>query len=334
MSGERRRRRTRALMLGAGLTLAALGVSGVLVWSRFATALRVQRARVSHGSKVLTSSRFGTIEFATAGHGTPVLIVHGAGGGFDQPAVGRFVAAGYRVIAPSRFGYLRSSSPSDPSPENQADAFVDLLDALHIERASVIGVSAGALSALQFAARHAGRCRSLILIVPAASAAGNRLAAQGALPEQGLVSKAIAERMIRSDFLYWLGLTFARDWMIRSVLATDPALVVAASSEERQRAYEMLWHVMPISGRSQGFLDDARLVSTPQSIALERITAPTLVVSMEDDLYRTAEPARLIATTIPGARLLTYPTGGHVWVGHDAELFTEIDAFIRLRERP
>jgi 2-hydroxy-6-oxonona-2,4-dienedioate hydrolase len=321
-------------LFGLGLTACALGLAGAVTWSRFTTALEVERARVRRGSRVFTSPRFGQIEFATAGQGAPVLVVHGAGGGFDQPPTGRLVAAGYQVIVPSRFGYLRSSSPSDPTPENQADAFAALLDELQIRSTFVVGISAGALSALQFAVRHPDRCRALILIVPAASAAGQRSRAQGPMPQQGSVSRAIVERLVKSDFLYWLGVTLAHDWMMRSVLATDPAVVAAASPAERERADTILRHVLPISARSEGLLNDVRFVSVPQPIAFERITAPTLVFSLEDDYYRTLEPARVIAATIPGAGLVTYPTGGHVWVGHHAELFAEADAFLRLHERP
>jgi predicted alpha/beta hydrolase family esterase len=53
------------------------------------------------------------------------------------------------------------------------------------------------------------------------------------------------------------------------------------------------------------------------------------VISLEDDLYRTIEPARFIATKIPGARLVTYASGGHIWIGHDAEMFAEVDAFLK-----
>jgi pimeloyl-ACP methyl ester carboxylesterase len=91
----------------------------------------------------------------------------------------------------------------------------------------------------------------------------------------------------------------------------------------------MLWNLMPISQRSQGFLNDVRFASAPQSIAVEEIKAPTLVVSLEDDFFRTLAPARFIAAHVPGARLLTYASGGHVWVGHDAELFAEVEAFLK-----
>jgi 2-hydroxy-6-oxonona-2,4-dienedioate hydrolase len=54
--------------------------------------------------------------------------------------------------------------PRTPSSENQADAFVDLLDQLGIVRVPAIGGSAGALSAMQFAIRHPDRCSALVVI--------------------------------------------------------------------------------------------------------------------------------------------------------------------------
>lgn len=123
-------------------------------------------------------------------------------------------------------------------------------------------------------------------------------------------------------------MTLAPARMIRFVLAPDPAVVAAASPAERQRALDILWNILPLSARSQGFLNDARFVSTPQAIAVEKITAPTLVASLEDDFYRTIAPARAIAAAIPGARLLTYATGGHAFIGREADIFAEVEAFI------
>lgn len=318
------------MLLGAGLTFGILGITVAAVWWRFAVALRMHRARIDHGSQVI-ASRFGPIEFATAGNGPPVLMSHGAAGGFDQglSAAGPLTAAGYRVVAPSRFGYLRSSSPSDSSPEHQADAFAELLDELGIPRVAVIGLSAGAPAALQFAVRHPDRCRSLTVVVPAAVSAGAVVPAQGALPEQPALARAIVGYVIRSDLLYWLGITLARNAMIRSVLATDPAIVARAGAAERRRVEDILRNILPISKRSRGLLNDTHLAGTPQSIAVERIAVPTLVVSLEDDLYRTLGAARSLAARIPGARLLTYARGGHVFAGHGAELFAAIDTFLR-----
>src|SRR6185437_6784067 len=92
------------------------------------------------------------------------------GGGFDQ---GRQFAAilanrGYRVIAVSRFGYLRTPLPADASAEAQARAHACLLDALHIRRAAIIGASAGAPSSILFALQYPERVSALGLLVPAA----------------------------------------------------------------------------------------------------------------------------------------------------------------------
>lgn len=62
---------------------------------------------------------------------------------------------------------------------------------------------------------------------------------------------------------------------------------------------------------------------------LERIAAETFVASLEDDRFETAAAARHIANSVPGAEFVIYPSGGHVWAGHDDDLFARIDAFLR-----
>ncbi len=117
----------------------------------------------------LVETSAGAVEYAEADDGPPLLMIHGSGGGFDQGlAMGApLVARGWRLIATSRFGYLRSEVPPDSSHTAQADALAELLDALGIARAPVLGGSAGAMSAASFAARHPGKCAALVVLVPA-----------------------------------------------------------------------------------------------------------------------------------------------------------------------
>ena len=86
------------------------------------------------------------------------------------------------------------------------------------------------------------------------------------------------------------------------------------------------WNVLPIRERTEGLSNDGRCLSTPQAIAFDRIEAPTLVVSTKETA-RAVETARLIAKRIPDARLVTYRTGGHFWIGHDRELLVEVVGF-------
>jgi len=73
-------------------------------------------------------------------------------------------------------------------------------------------------------------------------------------------------------------------------------------------------------------------MSSLERYALERITAPTLAISAQDDGYDTYESARYTAAQIPHARFLGFPTGGHLLAGHQQEVMAEITRF--LDERP
>lgn len=314
-------RRRSFLRLGLAGVGAAIGAGAV--WRAFTREMDMARARVSEGSAVIQTS-FGAMEFALAGHGPPVVSIHGTGGGFDQGlAIGRrLAAAGRQVISPSRFGYLRSDNPTDPSPEHQADAIAELLVHLRVEQASVIGVSAGALTALAFAIRHRTRCNALVALVPASYAPGRAPA------EISVMQRAIMEYGLKSDFLFWAGAQVAEDAMVRTLLATDPRLVANAASSERARARTILREILPVSERARGLLNDAAQAGVAQPMPIQSIVAPTLAISLEDDLFGTADAARHIAATVQDARLVIYPSGGHVWIGHDAEVFEEIDAFL------
>ncbi len=310
--------------------LAAGGAVGALAagWLHrgYSRALDAARTRIARYRATTITSRFGPLEYAEAGTGKPVLMIHGSGGGCDQ---GLLFAApllehGMRVISPSRFGYLGSAFPADASPENQADAFVDLLDALDVDRIAVIGGSAGALSAIAFAIHHPDRCSALIPVVPA-TYVPDRPSARPWSPGQ----QHVVEAALGSDFLFWAAISAMPEMMIGSVLATDPALLAAASADERSRVQAVLDSILPVSERRHGLLNDMRLAGDPQPMPLERITAPTLAISVEDDRYLTADAARHIAASVPGARLLLYSTGGHVWIGHNAEIFAAISDFLK-----
>jgi 2-hydroxy-6-oxonona-2,4-dienedioate hydrolase len=313
----------RRMVLISGFFVLAGALGGSAARRSFNIEMAKQYLRIKSGSQ-LFESRFRPMEYGVAGEGPPVLMIHGTGGGFDQGLLfaTRLSASGHHVIAPSRFGYLRSKYPQDPSPKNQADAFVDLLDELGIDKAPVIGGSAGALSAIAFALRHPDRCSALIAIVPAA------YPPDGVPEAPSAVAQGIIEYALKSDFLFWSGMKLSEDPMVGALLATDPALVHAASPGEQARVRRILHEILPVSLRAEGFMNDARLTGVPSPLPLEQVTVPTLAISLEDDRFQTAAAARHIASRIKGAKLIVYPSGGHVWVGRDEEMFGEISRFM------
>jgi 2-hydroxy-6-oxonona-2,4-dienedioate hydrolase len=313
----------RRALLAVGVAGAGLAAASLVARS-YVAAARQAEDRVSAGSTTVTTS-FGSVEYADRGSGLPVLMVHGTGGGFDQGLsfAAPLLKRGRRIIAPSRFGYLGSSFPADPSSQNQADAFVELLDHLGIERLPALGGSAGALSAIEFAIRHPSRCSGLIALVPASYVPG-----RPRTPGPTGLQEAAMKALLGSDLLFWLALQTMPSRMIGTLLATDPLLLDTASKDERTRVHAILRNILPVSRRSLGLLNDARLASNPEAMAFDRIEAPTLAVSLEDDRFGTAAAARHLAATVPGAKLVIYPTGGHVWVGHDTEIMQQVDDFI------
>jgi hypothetical protein len=144
-------------------------------------------------------------------------------------------------------------------------------------------------------------------------------------------TRFLFETALKSDFLFWAATRVARPVVTRAILATPPEVVKKADAAEQARVGEMLRHILPVSTRGSGLLNDAAVTSSLTRYELERIAAPTLVISMKDDLFGTFDGARYTADHVPGARFTGYPTGGHLWVGHQEEILAELRTG-RLRE--
>jgi pimeloyl-ACP methyl ester carboxylesterase len=304
------------------LIVAAAGVYGI-----FAHDLAVARARLVGRSKTVQTS-FGTLEYAEMGEGEPVLVVHGAEGGFDQgiDMTGALAGHGYRLIAPSRFGYLRSTMPGNPTTTMQADAYAQLLDGLGIDKVAVVGISAGAWSSLQFAIRHPERCRALVLLVPA-----------DYLPEgTSIHGGAVVKAIVNSDFGGWAVLklmTTMPGVMSGMVLGTDGGLVRATDPSEKARVNQTLEHILPVSPRIAGMNFDVKTAATHEPYPIGKITCPVLTISSEDDRFGTAARARYIAANVPDGRAIIFPTGGHALVGRYGDVLRETTSFLQ-KEKP
>ena len=313
-----------------------LPFAGVTSLGCFAAVYRAYRrdikkalARVSIGSSLIKTD-CGPIEYASIGQGAPLLVVHGAGGGFDQaldfaPALN---TVGFRCIFISRFGYLRTPLPRDASPEAQADQYAGLLDGLGISEAAIMGVSAGGPSALQFAIRHPQRCSALVLLVPAMFAPNNA----GIRPRSPSVMKFLGCTVLKSDFAFWLMTKLARRTLIENILGTPFEVAEHASLPERERLQSMLMNILPVSRRGSGLLNDGAVVSGLKRFELEKVEAPTLLMSVKDDGYGTFPGAEYTAKQIRNARFVGFRTGGHLWIGHNDEVIASVRDFLTVSQ--
>lgn len=103
-----------------------------------------------------------------AGEGPPVVLVHGSGPGVSAYANWRLtlpaLAERFHVYAPDMAGFGFSAKPGGYSMDLWVDQLVGLLDALGIERASLVGNSFGGGLALQVAVRRPERVERLVLM--------------------------------------------------------------------------------------------------------------------------------------------------------------------------
>ena len=314
-------------------TLALASVIGVLLvkW-QFDRDMQRANDHAAQGS-VVVSTPCGPIEYQELGIGVPLLTVHGSGGGHDQGMAfaGDLAAHGIRVIAMSRFGYLRTPMPLDASAAAQADAHVCLLDALGLAKAAVMGGSAGAPSALQMAIRHPNRVSALVLLVPLAYKPPTLADSASPLPPW---VEAAMMRVIGSDFLFWSALHVARDQVIKVVLATPPELLARTSPQERARIDAMLANILPVSLRADGLRSDTAASKHLSPSPLESIRAPTLVISARDDRYGTYASAQYTAGQIQGAKFSGFEQGGHTWVGHNDEVMAAVVQLLLPKNQP
>jgi 2-hydroxy-6-oxonona-2,4-dienedioate hydrolase len=318
----------------AVISLFVLALSGAVGWTyiTYSRDLRVSLEQLEGRSQLVETSA-GPIEFAEAGSGPPILLVHGAGGGFDQGMeIGRpLVERGFRVIAMSRFGYLRTALPADASPAAQADAHASLMDALKISRAAVLGVSAGGPSAMQFAIRHTDRCTALVLLVPLAY---RPLDVPASAPALSPMEEKLLMAIVGSDFGFWFASKFARDTVIQRVLGTPPEIEGAASKDDQVLVDRMIGQILPISRRVKGIVNDSAISNSLTRFELEKIRAPTLALSARDDLYGTFSGAQYTASQIAGAKFTGFDNGGHLLLGHSDRPIMEIATFLKSQTAP
>jgi 2-hydroxy-6-oxonona-2,4-dienedioate hydrolase len=300
----------------------AVVVAGALVSKSYRDEISRARAMASTGGQIADTT-VGPVEYAEKGTGRPLLSIHGAGGGYDQglAIVADLMGDGFRIIAPSRFGYLRTAIPADTSPAAQADAHAALLAALNIDKAVVVGVSAGARSAIELALRHPRSVTALVLIVPGTYAPTSPVMIEESRGSQFAFWLVNAG----ADLAWWATEKIAPSVLIR-FLGVPPEVVAAAPKAEQDRVMQIVRSVQPLSRRFAGINID----SNPDlhRLPLEEISVPTLVISARDDLFNTRPTAEFAARMIPNAKLVVYGTGGHLLVGHEQEIKEIVDDFL------
>ncbi len=251
---------------------------------------------------------------------TPVLFCHGLADSRLSAYWFRQTAAdlGLRLLAPDRPG----TGGTDPRPLSQLAGWVEdatlVLDALRVESAALLGVSAGGPFAAACAAAMPGRARSLTLVSPLGApgwptrgmAAGERLSltlARHAPAFSGWSMGSLGALARRSPGLF-LGL----------VATSLPDIDNRALAQPGPRESFLTNYAEAFRRGSWGVAQDLRILTRPWGFDLGSIKVPTWIHHGDADTTVPLQHARLFAETIPGAHMQIHAGHGHFSILDDA----------------
>ncbi len=286
------------------LGIALLG-SVILVSATYLADIQRAYARVN-GKSSLIPSPYGDIEYLEGGRGPAVLVIHGSGGGYDQ---GELIAEGllgeeFHWIAPSRFGYLRSTFHSGATFEDQARTYAALLDHLGIQKVAVVAMSAGGPSAELFALLYPERVSSLTLL----SCAATQVPPSENKAQADQNGNMLAQ-IVKYDLPYWM-VTRVFENQFMSLMGANEAVIASLSPQQRDLVRRAIDDMNPVSRRAAGVEFDHTAYF--QGDRLAGIRVPTLILHAADDTLQPYYHAAFAASTIPGARLMRFERGGHL----------------------
>ena len=297
------------------LLLAAFAIT----YARYRTEISGAREKVLAGSELLKTD-YGDIEYAVKGEGPPVLVLHGAGGGYDQGLLlpGRTIFGdSFKLISVSRFGYLRSPIPEDSSVEAQSTLYAILLDHLEVEKVIVAGGSSGGPSALQFAHDYPEKCAALIL----GAAISMPIA-----PEKDALHNKVIHSIQKSDFAYW-GFTKIFGSLFLKLIGVPKEIYKGFTTEQKQLARELLDVMHPMSQRRRGSIHEFE-IKPLDSTSISEISSPTLILHARDDTLVNYEHAEFAHRNIPQSKLVLFETGGHGLLPRMNEFRKHVSTFL------
>jgi pimeloyl-ACP methyl ester carboxylesterase len=239
------------------------------------------------------------LHYEETGSGTPIVFVHEFAGDHRswEPQVRHF-GRRYRVVAYAARGYPPSDVPAEESSYSQeraVDDVRDVLDALGVERAHIVGLSMGGYASLIFGLTYPERCLSITV-----AGAGYGSTADRSEFERDV--ERVAQRLL-DEGIEAFGEVYTRGPTRVQFEDKDPR----GFEEFRQQFRESstLGHANTMLGVQR---------NRPSILALEErlrgLTVPTLIVTGDED-EPCLEPGLFMKRTIRSAALVLIPRSGH-----------------------
>lgn len=241
--------------------------------------------------------------------GPPLIALHGGGAGSSGAAgmglVMPLLGRDFRVIAPDSVGGFGQTDPYAPAPYgliSRGTHLGDVMDALCIQKAALMGNSQGAWAAVHYAMLHPDRVSKLI-IVSSLTIAGSL----GIKQEPNAAMKAL------------IGYDGTREGMraLLGAVVSDPARITEALIDARQAAAMRpgAWDAFQAMAKAIDYVRNDPILSrqTRWEQALPELTKqiPTLILWGTGDTFALPETGQAIADALPDARIAWVEGAGH-----------------------
>ena len=226
-----------------------------------------------------------SLYYEVAGEGYPLLLLH-AGVADSRMWDDQFpiFAQHYRTMRYDLRGFGQSRWEAGPFAAYEDP--IALFDALEVQKAHVIGISFGAMVALDLTLAHPERVASLVLVAP--SVGGTEPSEQIRRffqEEDALVEKGDLQAATELNLRLWV------DGPQHTPDQVNPSV--------RQRVYDMQYHAFTIP-MPEGA--DEQKLQPPAITRLAEVRVPTLIVVGDLDLAEKLNLSTHLVSSIPGAR--------------------------------
>jgi pimeloyl-ACP methyl ester carboxylesterase len=228
-----------------------------------------------------------TLDHDDRGWGAPIVLIHGHP--FDRrmwtPQL-EGLSDEFRLVAPDLPGYGRSPVPDrdKTSMRELAEAVVDLMRALELDRPVVVGLSMGGLVAMEIGVGWPELAATTAAPVTAEEA-GRRRAAADQIDDEGMLAVT----------LEMAGRLFG------PAARRDPALV--------ERVIAMMLHTPP--GGAAAALR-GRAERPDYTALLPHLQPPSLVIAGDHDPYAPEAVVEQLVASLPEPKVVRLPGAGHL----------------------
>ncbi|MGB3829050.1 MAG: alpha/beta hydrolase [Ornithinimicrobium sp.] len=264
--------------------------------------------------RMLRTSDGAAVHVIDRGAGTPVLMIHGSGspGLFWLPLLRRLDAIRAIVVDRPGFG-LSDPSAANLSPAGSVVWIGDVLDALELPSAVILGHSMGGLWALRLARAHPDRVRGLVMVGTPSLPGTKAPLPFRLLGTPGIRGLLARQRETPASFRRFASMVGEGNTvgdhpeLIDLMVAVGNDPVAGKALRHEVGALLSPWALLSHTG----FRREARITEAH----LREFTVPTLLLWGNADPVGNGTVAHRIQRLIPGAELHVVPGGHAPWLG-------------------